>query len=424
MSGPSTYVPKSAIGRWFESRLPLMGLVHSSFIAYPTPRNLNYWWTFGGILSLMLVAQIVTGVVLAMHYTPETTMAFNSVEHIMRNVNFGWLLRYAHANGASMFFLAVYIHIARGMYYGSYKDPREILWILGVIIFLLMMATAFMGYVLPWGQMSFWGATVITNLFSAIPLVGDAITTWLWGGYSVDNPTLNRFFALHFLLPFMILGVVVLHVWALHVTGQNNPAGVEVKNVEKDTVPFTPYATLKDAFGMSCFLILFAWFIFFVPNYLGHSDNYIEANPLQTPAHIVPEWYFLPFYAILRAIPSKLGGVIAMFGSIALIAFLPWLDTSRIRSAVYRPVFKVLFWVFIATVIGLGYLGSQPPEGGAVLAARILTVYYFAHLLVILPLLGLFETPRKIPASIADAILGGSGASAAAGAASAPNTKG
>ncbi len=425
MSGPSTYVPKSAIGRWFEQRLPLMGLVHSSFVAYPTPRNLNYWWTFGGILSVMLVAQIVTGVVLAMHYTPETTMAFNSVEHIMRDVNYGWLLRYAHANGASMFFLAVYIHIARGMYYGSYKDPREILWILGVIIFLLMMATAFMGYVLPWGQMSFWGATVITNLFSAIPVVGDTITTWLWGGYSVDNPTLNRFFALHYLLPFMIAGIVVLHVWALHIAGQNNPTGVEVRDVQKDTVPFTPYATMKDAFAMTCFFVVFAWFIFFVPNYLGHSDNYIEANPLQTPAHIVPEWYFLPFYAILRAIPSKLGGVIAMFGSIALLAFLPWLDTSRVRSAVYRPLYKIFFWLFVLCTIGLGYLGSQPPSDGATFVARLLTLYYFAHLVVVLPLLGLFETPLKIPASIADSILaGGSGASVAAGAASEPSTKG
>ena len=425
MSGPSTYVPKSAVGRWFERRLPVMGLMHSSFVAYPTPRNLNYWWTFGGILSVMLIVQIVTGVVLAMHYTAETTMAFNSVEHIMRDVNYGWLLRYAHANGASMFFLAVYIHISRGMYYGSYKEPREILWILGVILFLLMMATAFMGYVLPWGQMSFWGATVITNLFSAIPLVGESITTWLWGGYSVDNPTLNRFFSLHYLLPFMIAGVTVLHVWALHVSGQNNPTGVEVRDVQKDTVPFTPYATMKDAFAMSCFFILFAWFIFFVPNYLGHSDNYIEANPLQTPAHIVPEWYFLPFYAILRAIPSKLGGVTAMFGSIALLAFLPWLDTSRIRSATYRPLYKIFFWVFVLCTIGLGYLGSQPPSDGAAIFSRILTVYYFAHLLVILPVLGFFETPRKIPASIADAVLGGgSGAAVAASAASAPSTKG
>ena len=405
MSGPSTYVPKSAIGRWFESRLPVMGLVHSSFVAYPTPKNLNYWWTFGAILSFMLVAQIVTGVVLAMHYTPHTTMAFNSVEHIMRDVNWGWMLRYLHANGASMFFLAVYIHIARGLYYGSYKAPREILWILGVIIFLLMMATAFMGYVLPWGQMSFWGATVITNLFSAIPLVGDAITTWLWGGYSVDNPTLNRFFSLHYLLPFMIAAVVGLHVWALHVVGQNNPAGVDIKDVEKDSVPFTPHATLKDATGIAAFVTLYAWFVFFIPNFLGDSDNYIMANPLQTPPHIVPEWYFLPFYAILRAIPSKLGGVIFMFGAIVMLVLLPWLDTSKVRSAVYRPVYKILFWVFIACVIGLGYLGSQPPEGGAVLAARILTAYYFAHFLVILPLLGLFETPKEVPASINDAVL-------------------
>ncbi|MFV0281336.1 MAG: cytochrome b [Rhodoblastus sp.] len=405
MSGPSTYVPKSAIGRWFESRLPLMGFIHGSFVAYPTPKNLNYWWTFGAILSFMLVAQILTGVVLAMHYTPNSAMAFNSVEHIMRDVNWGWMLRYLHSNGASMFFLAVYIHIARGMYYGSYKAPREILWILGVIIFLLMMATAFMGYVLPWGQMSFWGATVITNLFSAIPLVGDAITIWLWGGYSVDNATLNRFFSLHYLLPFMIAAVVALHVWALHVVGQNNPAGVDIKDVEKDSVPFTPHATLKDAAGIAAFVAFYAWFVFFIPNYLGDADNYLMANPLQTPPHIVPEWYFLPFYAILRAIPSKLGGVIFMFGAIVMLVLLPWLDTSRVRSAVYRPVFKVLFWVFIACVIGLGYLGSQPPEGGAVLAARILTAYYFIHFLVILPLLGLFETTKEVPASINDAVL-------------------
>jgi quinol-cytochrome oxidoreductase complex cytochrome b subunit len=406
MTGHSTYVPKSALARWFESRLPIMGLVHSSFIAYPTPKNLNYWWTFGGIATFMLAAQIVTGVVLAMHYTPEVTMAFDSVEKIMRDVNWGWLMRYAHSNGASMFFVAVYVHIFRSLYYGSYKSPREVLWILGVIIFLLMMATAFMGYVLPWGQMSFWGAKVITSLFSAIPFIGDSITIWLWGGYSVDNPTLNRFYSLHYLLPFMIVGVVMLHVWALHVTGQNNPTGVEVKSVPKDTVPFTPYATIKDAFGMVCFFILFAWFVFYVPNILGDADNYIRANPLVTPAHIVPEWYFLPFYAILRAIPSKLGGVIAMFSSIAIFAFLPWLDTSRVRSARYRPVFKVFFWVFVATGIGLGYLGSQPPEGGFVIAARILTAYYFLHLLVIIPLLGLFERPRPLPASIADSVLG------------------
>ena len=406
MSGPSTYVPKSAVGRWFESRLPIMGLVHSSFIVYPTPRNLNYWWTFGGILSFMLVAQILTGIVLVMHYTPHVDYAFNSVEHIMRDVNWGWFIRYAHANGASMFFVAVYVHMLRGLYYGSYKAPREVLWILGVIIYLLMMATGFMGYVLPWGQMSFWGATVITNLFSAIPFVGEAITTWLWGGYSVDNPTLNRFFSLHYLLPFMIAGVVVLHVWALHVVGQNNPDGVEVKNVERDTLPFTPYATIKDSFGIVCFLILYAWFIFYVPNYLGDADNYIPANPLSTPAHIVPEWYYLPFYAILRSIPSKLGGVIAMFSAIIVLCFLPWLDTSRVRSAKYRPVYKIFFWVFVASCLLLGYLGAQPPEGGYVIAARLLTIYYFAFFLIIMPLLGLFETPKAVPASIADAVLG------------------
>jgi quinol-cytochrome oxidoreductase complex cytochrome b subunit len=405
MSGPSTYVPKSAFGRWFEARLPIAGLIHSSFVAYPTPRNLNYWYTFGGILSLMLVTQIITGIVLVMHYTPHVDHAFNSVEHIMRDVNWGWMLRYTHANGASMFFVAVYIHMLRGLYYGSYKAPREVLWILGVIIYLLMMATGFMGYVLPWGQMSFWGATVITNLFSAIPLVGDAITVWLWGGYSVDNPTLNRFFSLHYLLPFMIAGVVILHVWALHVVGQNNPDGVEVKDVARDTLPFTPYATIKDGFAMVCFMIFFAWWIFYVPNYLGHADNYIEANPLSTPAHIVPEWYYLPFYAILRAIPSKLGGVVAMFSAILVLCFLPWLDTSRVRSAKYRPVYKVFFWIFVATCVGLGYLGAMPAEGGYVLASRLLTLYYFAFFLIVMPLLGLFETPKAVPTSIADAVL-------------------
>jgi quinol-cytochrome oxidoreductase complex cytochrome b subunit len=405
MSGHSTYVPKSALGRWFESRLPIMGLIHGSFVVYPVPRNLNYFWTFGGILSFMLVCQIITGIVLAMHYTPHVDYAFTSVEYIMRDVNWGWVIRYTHANGASMFFIAVYLHMLRGLYYGSYKAPREVLWILGVIIYLLMMATGFMGYVLPWGQMSFWGATVITNLFSAIPLVGDAITTWLWGGYSVDNPTLNRFFSLHYLLPFMIAAVVVLHVWALHVTGQNNPAGVEVKNVERDTLPFTPYATVKDGFALLCFLIFFSWFVFYAPNYLGHADNYIEANPLVTPAHIVPEWYYLPFYAILRAIPSKLGGVMAMFGAIVVLAFLPWLDTSRVKSAAYRPLYKFFFWLFVVSCLGLGFLGAKPPEGAYVIASRLLTLYYFGFFLIIMPLLGLFETPKPVPASIADAVL-------------------
>jgi ubiquinol-cytochrome c reductase cytochrome b/c1 subunit len=404
MSGHSTFEPKNPVLKWFEARLPILGLAHSSFVAYPTPRNLNYWWTFGAILSVMLVVQIITGVVLAMHYTPHVDMAFNSVEHIMRDVNYGWLIRYMHANGASMFFVAVYIHIFRGVYYGSYKEPREVLWILGVIIFLLMMATAFMGYVLPWGQMSLWGAIVITNLFSALPFVGEAITTWLWGGFAVDNPTLNRFFSLHYLLPFMIAGVVGLHVWALHVTGQNNPTGVEVKS-SSDTVAFTPYATLKDAFGVICFFIFFAWFIFYVPNFLGHADNYIRANPLQTPAHIVPEWYFLPFYAILRAIPSKLGGVLAMFGAIVVLFFLPWLDTAKVRSAKYRPLYRQFFWVLVVVCLGLGYIGGKPPEGWYILIGRLLTAYYFAHFLIILPLLGWLEKPLPLPASISEAVL-------------------
>jgi ubiquinol-cytochrome c reductase cytochrome b/c1 subunit len=411
--GHSSYNPTSSIGRWFDSRLPLPRLVYDSFVAYPVPRNLNYFWTFGGMLTIMLVVQIITGIVLAMHYTAHATLAFNSVEHIMRDVNSGWLIRYLHSNGASMFFLAVYIHIFRGMYYGSYKAPRELLWILGVVILLLMMATAFMGYVLPWGQMSFWGATVITNLFSAIPKIGDTIVTFLWGGYSVDHPTLNRFFSLHYLLPFMIAGVVVLHVWALHVTGQNNPTGVEVKST-KDTVPFTPYATVKDAFALVCFFIVYAWFVFYTPNYLGHADNYIPANPAVTPAHIVPEWYFLPFYAILRAIPDKLGGVLAMGGAIVILAFLPWLDTSRIRSMNYRPVAKVFFWLFVANAIFLGWLGAKPAEGAYVTLSRLATAYYFGYF-GILFVLGLFETPRSLPASIADSVLKKGGAPAFAG---------
>jgi len=425
MQGHSTYQPKSGLAKWFESRLPIVGLVHSSAVAYPVPRNLNYFWTFGGILMFMLVAQILTGVVLAMHYTPEATKAFASVEKIMRDVNYGWLLRYLHANGASMFFIAVYIHMFRGMYYGSYKAPREILWILGVLIFLLMMATAFMGYVLPWGQMSFWGATVITNLFSAIPGVGQAVVTWLWGGFSVDNPTLNRFFALHYLLPFMIAGVVALHIWALHHVGQNNPTGVEVKDFRKDTLPFTPYATIKDGFALVCFIAFFAWFVFYIPNYLGHADNYIEANPLVTPAHIVPEWYFLPFYAILRAIPSKLGGVLMMFGAIAVLFILPWLDTSKVRSAKYRPMFKIFFWIFVADAVILGWLGSKPAEEPYITYARIATAWYFIHFLIVIPVLGRIEKTKPLPASIAESVLGPSGGHGfPAGAAASPETKG
>jgi ubiquinol-cytochrome c reductase cytochrome b/c1 subunit len=416
MQGHSTYVPKSAVAKWFESRLPIVGLMHSSFVSYPTPKNLNYFWTFGGILMVMLVSQIITGIVLAMHYTPHVDYAFTSVEHIMRDVNYGWLIRYLHMNGASMFFIAVYLHIFRGLYYGSYKAPREILWILGVVILLLMMATAFMGYVLPWGQMSLWGAVVITNFFSAFPF-GETIVTWLWGGYAVENPTLNRFFSLHYLLPFMIFGVVILHVWALHVVGQNNPTGVEVKSVSQDTVPFTPYATVKDAFAMTCFFIMFAWFVFYQPNYLGHADNYIAADSLKTPAHIVPEWYFLPFYGILRSVPDKLGGVVLMGASIIILAFLPWLDTSRIRSGNYRPVFRMFFALFVIVCILLGWAGSQDTSRAIVKLGdttlltvvgfgQILTFYYFAHFLIVLPILGLIERPLALPASIADSVLG------------------
>ena len=412
MSGPSTYQPQNAFLKWFEARLPIGGLIHSSFVAYPTPRNLNYWWTFGGILTVMLAVQIVTGIVLAMHYTPHVDHAFNSVETIMRDVNYGWLLRYVHSNGASMFFLAAYIHMFRGMYYGSYKEPREVLWILGVILLLLMIMTGFMGYVLPWGQMSFWAATVITNLFSAIPGVGESIVTWLWGGFAVGNPTLNRFYSLHYLLPFVIAGVVVLHVWALHVVGQNNPTGIEPQS-DKDTVAFTPYATVKDALGLSLFFILFAWFVYYVPNYLGHPDNYIPANPSVTPMHIVPEWYYLPFYAILRAIPNKLFGVMALGASIIIVAFLPWLDTSRVRSGRYRPLYRQFFWVFVLVCIGLGWLGSKPAEGGYVIAARILTAYYFIHFLIILPLLGVLETTKPVPSSISADVLKGKGSVAA-----------
>jgi ubiquinol-cytochrome c reductase cytochrome b/c1 subunit len=408
MSGPSDYQPQNPVVKWIERRLPIFGLMHSSFIAYPTPRNLNYWWTFGAILSMMLGVQIITGVILAMHYTPHVDFAFKSVELIVRDVNYGWLLRYLHSNGASMFFIAVYIHMFRGLYYGSYKEPREVLWILGVIIYLLMMATGFMGYVLPWGQMSFWGATVITNLFSAIPYFGESIVTLLWGGYSVGNPTLNRFFSLHYLLPFAIAGVVVLHVWALHVVGQNNPAGVEPKT-EKDTVPFTPYATLKDAFGMSCFLLFFAWFVFYIPNYLGDPDNYVQANPGVTPAHIVPEWYYLPFYAILRSIPNKLAGVVAMFGAILVLAFLPWLDSAKTRSSKYRPLAKQFFWIFVLVCLGLGWLGAKPAEGIYVVLARILTFAYFAYFLIVLPILSRIERPRPLPNSIADDVLAKTG---------------
>jgi ubiquinol-cytochrome c reductase cytochrome b subunit len=408
------YTPKNPLTKWIDSRLPLPRLVYNAVGAgYPVPRNLNYFWNFGVLAGLALVVQIVTGIILAMHFASNADMAFNSVEGIMRDVNQGWLLRYAHMNGASMFFIVVYIHIFRGLFYGSYKAPREMVWLLGVVIFLLMMATAFMGYVLPWGQMSFWGAQVITGFFSAIPVIGDPIHTWLLGGFAPDNATLNRFFSLHFLLPFVIAGVIILHIWALHIPGSNNPTGVEVKGPQ-DTVPFHPYYTAKDGFGAGIFFIVFALLTFFWPNLLGHADNYIPANPLSTPAHIVPEWYFLPFYAILKAftfnflwIPAKLWGVMAMFGSILLLFFLPWLDGSPVRSSRYRPVYKWFFWVLVVDVFVLGWVGQAEPIARNVLIGQVCAVYYFAHFLIILPLVSAFETPLQLPNSITESVLGG-----------------
>lgn len=379
---------------WIDHRLPIFSFL-CHFSVYKTPKNLSYLWNLGSIAGIALVIQIITGLFLTMHYTPHVDHAFDSVEKIMRNVNYGWLIRYMHAVGASMFFVAVYLHILRGLYYGSYKKPRELLWMIGIVIFLAMMATAFMGYVLPWGQMSYWGATVITNLFSAIPFVGESVVTWLWGGFSVDNPTLNRFFALHYLLPFIILALVIIHVWALHTHGSNNPKGVKLK--DEEMIPFHPYYTVKDFFGFGLYFIVFAYFIFYEPNLLGHPDNYTPANPLVTPAHIVPEWYFLPFYAILRAVPSKLGGVLLMFGSILLLFFLPWLDKSKVRSATYRPMYKVAFWIFLADCLLLGYVGGKPAAEPYITVSRLAAAYYFFHFLVLIPYIAKHEKPLPLP---------------------------
>ncbi|HEX6441108.1 MAG TPA: cytochrome b/b6 [Stellaceae bacterium] len=405
-SHPAPYAgPRNRLLRWIDYRLPFWAVVQHDFMEYPAPRNLNYWWNFGSLAGVILVIMIVTGVVLAMHYMPNADMAFDSVERIMRDVNYGWLLRYIHSNGASMFFLIVYIHLFRGLYYGSYKYPRELLWMLGVVILLLMMATAFMGYVLPWGQMSYWAATVITNLFSAIPVVGQDIVTLLWGGFTVGNPTLNRFFSLHYLLPFVIVGVVLLHLLALHEHGSNNPLGID-KRGPQDAITFHPYYTIKDLFGLCVFLIFFAIFVFYLPNSLGHPDNYIPANPLVTPNHIVPEWYFLPYYAILRSVPNKLLGVILMFSSVLILLFLPWLDTSRVRSARYRPIYRIVSWLLPIDAVILGWVGANPPAGIVVTVGQLATIYYFFHFLILIPLLGKIERPRALPISIAEAVLG------------------
>jgi len=419
------YEPKTRRAKWLHRRLPIAGLMYDT-LTIPTPKNLNWMWIWGIVLTFCLGLQIVTGIVLAMHYTPHVDHAFASVEHIMRNVNGGTMLRYLHQNGASLFFFAVYMHIARGLYYGSYKAPREVTWIIGMIIFVLMMATAFMGYVLPWGQMSFWGATVITGFFGVIPGIGPEIQTWLLGGPAVGNPTLNRFFSLHYLLPFVIAALVAVHIWAFHTTGNNNPTGVEVRRgskqeAERDTLPFWPYFVIKDLFALAVILAIFFAVVGFMPNYLGHPDNFIEANPLVTPPHIVPEWYFLPFYAILKAftadvwlvialnwltfgiVDASLFGVLAMFASIVVMALVPWLDTSAVRSGRYRPMFKWCFALLVVTFIILGWIGSMSPDalGGWVPAVSLLfTTYWFAYFLVILPLLGVIEKPLPQPATI------------------------
>jgi quinol-cytochrome oxidoreductase complex cytochrome b subunit len=403
--------PSNPLIRWIDYRLPFVALLRHELYEYPTPRNLSYWWNFGSLAGIMLVVMIVTGVFLAMQYSPNASLAFDSVEHIMRDVNYGWLIRYAHMNGASMFFAIVYIHLFRGLYYGSYKTPRELLWILGVIILVLMIATAFMGYVLPWGQMSYWAATVITNLFSAIPLVGHAIVTFLWGGFVVGNPTLNRFYALHYLLPFIILAVVLLHLVALHRFGSNNPLGIDVKG-SQDTIPFHPYYTVKDLFGLTVLLLIYAFVVFYAPNALGNPDNYIPANPLQTPPHIVPEWYLLPYYAILRSVPNKLLGVIMAFGSLGLLLIVPWLDTSPVRSARFRPIYKWVFWLLVIDAVTLGWVGANPPAGMFITIGRIATAYYFIHMLILFPLLGKIERPRPLPVSIAAAVLGSASSAA------------
>jgi quinol-cytochrome oxidoreductase complex cytochrome b subunit len=419
MSGESTYEPRTAFTRWLDSRLPILRLSHDTMTTFPTPRNLNVWYSFGAILTFCLGVQIVTGIVLAMHFVPNAGLAFDSVENgIMRDVNYGWLMRYMHATGASMFFLAVYIHIFRGLYYGSYKAPREVLWILGVLIYLLMMATAFFGYVLPWGQMSFWAATVITSLFSSIdqilPHVGTAITYWLWGDFAVGDATLNRFFSLHYLLPFVIAAVVALHIWALHVPGNNNPLGIDVKGPQ-DTLPFHPYYTVKDAFLLCLFVILFAVFLFFAPNFFSNPDNYTPANPLVTPPDIVPEWYLLPYYAMLRSVPQKLIGVLVLAAAILTLFFVPWLDSSKVRSCRFRPVMRLVFWVFTADCIMLGYLGAQTADATwtingvqvpLVWFARAGTLFYFGFFWALMPLLGRIEATRPLPDSIARPVLG------------------
>jgi len=370
--------------RFVDSR-PILRTLYDTAIPYPAPLNLNYFWNFGYYSLICLISQILTGLFLAMHYVPDVDLAFSSIEHLVRDVNNGWFIRISHANGASMFFIVVYIHMFRGLYYGSYLDPRRLLWSTGVIILLLMIATAFLGYVLPWGQMSFWAATVITNLFSAIPYFGESIVIWLWGGFSVGKATLTRFFSLHFLLPFVLTALVVAHLIILHESGSNNPLGIIHYKISE--VAFIPHFTFKDAFGMNIFFVFFSLFVFFMPNKLGHPDNFIEANPMVTPTHIVPEWYFLPLYAILRSIPDKLLGVIMLLFAILALLLIPvFFSFSSTRSLEFHPLSKYLFWTIVGDVILLGWLGSSPVEYPYVFLGQILTFYYFFYFLLLAPL--------------------------------------
>lgn len=366
----------------------LTKVLYESGIIYPSSINLSYFWSFGVFSLISLFIQLITGIFLAMHYIPNVDLAFYSVEHIMRDVNFGWLLRYLHANGASFFFVAVYCHIFRGLFYSSYIYPRQMLWVIGVLIFLLMILSAFLGYVLPWGQMSFWAATVITNLASAIPYFGFSIVIWLWGGFAVDNPTLNRFFSFHFLFPFIILALVFLHLIFLHEAKSNNPLGVKPIY---DNIPFSPYYIIKDFFAVIWFFIFLSIFVFFIPNYLGHTDNYIEANPMVTPTHIVPEWYFLPFYAILRSVPDKLGGVFLMIFSIIILGLIPFLHKINIRSSIFKPLHKIFFWIFLANWFILGWLGGCPIESPFFELGMFCSFFYFFYFIFILTILLFLE---------------------------------
>jgi ubiquinol-cytochrome c reductase cytochrome b subunit len=367
----------------------LVSFVASHLVYYPTPIALTYAWSFGSLAGVTLVVQMVSGIFLSMHYTANIDLAFSSIEYIMRDVRNGWLLRYIHANGASMFFIVVYAHICRGLYYGSYMEPRELLWCSGVVLILLMMATAFTGYVLPWGQMSLWGATVITSMVTAIPVAGKPIVQWLWGGYTVANPTLNRFYSIHFVLPFLIAGMTLIHLALLHKVGSNSPIG---SDTGVDNIPFYPYYVSKDIFAFTVYLLIFGIFVFYFPNVLNHPDNYIPADPLHTPAHVVPEWYFLPYYAILRSIPHKAGGIVAMLGSLLVLFLIPFINTSDIRNTTYRPLFKICFWIFIADFAVLMWVGQKPVKDVFILTGQIATVYYFFFFLVLIPVIGTIES--------------------------------